>query len=80
VAKFVHSGKEIELESDVVNGFATFPCRPEHEGRFPMKTELEGIALATDEWLVLYQQDSLPNTTADFVTVRYTDSTADGGK
>lgn len=73
VVKFIHGGQELDIEVDRTNGFAVFPRRPEHEHRFPVDAELPGIALATDEWLVLYQQDSLPNTPADYAAVRYTD-------
>ena len=74
VVKFIHHGQEMELDIDMVNGFAVFPRRPEHENRFPFKSELAGITLAPDEWLVLYQQDSLPGTPADYAAVRYTDT------
>lgn len=73
VVKFIHGGQEMDIEVDRTNGFAVFPRRPEHENRFPVDAELPGVALATDEWLVLYQQDSLPNTPADYAAVRYTD-------
>lgn len=74
VVQFIHDGQEMNIDVDMVNGFAVFPSRPEHEKRFPFRSELLGITLATDEWLVLYQQDSLPNTPADYAAVRYTDT------
>lgn len=74
VVKFIHHGQEMNIDVDMVNGFAVFPSRPEHEKRFPFRSELLGITLAPDEWLVLYQQDSLPNTPADYTAVRYTDA------
>ena len=74
VAKFVHQGKEVDLAVAPMNGFAIFPRREEHENRFPMAAELPGLALDTDEWLVIYQPDRLPDTPADYAAVRYTDS------
>lgn len=74
VVKFIHHGEEMDLDVETMNGFAVFPRRSEHENRLPKKAELPGIALATDEMLVLYQQDSLPNTPADYAAARYTDT------
>lgn len=74
VVKFIHHGDEVQIKIEMVNGFAIFPRRPEHETRFPFKSELPGITLAPDEWLVLYQQGSLPNTPADYAAVQYTDT------
>src|SRR6476620_7039219 len=73
VVKFIHNGVEIELDVDMVDGFAVFPRRPEHEDHFPMRNQLPGIALATDELLVLYQPGNIPDTPADYAAVRYTD-------
>jgi len=74
IVEFIHRGEATNLDIDMVNGFAVFPRRPEHEARFPMKAELRGIALTSDEMLVLYQPDHMPGTPADFVAVEYTDS------
>ncbi|MCA4725433.1 hypothetical protein H8Z58_21640 [Mycolicibacterium fortuitum] len=73
VVRFIHHGQETEFDVSRINGFAVFPRRTEHADRFPFKTELPGMTLATDERLVLYQPGSLPNAPADYVAVRYTD-------
>jgi hypothetical protein len=73
VVKFVHNGRETDLEVEIVNGFAVSPVRPEHRNSFPKRADLPGIALATDEKLVIYQQGSIPDTQAEYVAVRYTD-------
>ncbi len=72
VAKFIHGGETLELEIASVNGFYVFPQRD--GSSFHVAEQLRGLALETDDLLVLYQQDSLPNTPADFAAVRYTDS------
>jgi hypothetical protein len=36
VVKFIHHGQEMDIDIDMVNGFAVFPRRPEHENRFPL--------------------------------------------
>ncbi|TVX95895.1 hypothetical protein FPV58_26660 [Mycolicibacterium porcinum] len=75
LVKLVHHGEEIEMaDIDRINGFAVFPRRPEHEKRFPLKGELDGIALLSDEMLVLYHSDSMPGSPADYAAVRYTDA------
>lgn len=74
VVRFIHHGQEMDIDIDMVNGFAVFPRRPEHESRFAFKSELDGITLAPDEWLVLYQQGSISGTPADYAAVRYTDT------
>lgn len=68
VVKFAQRGQDLDVEIDMVNGFAVFPRRPEHEDRFTFKSELEGITLFPDELLVLYQ-----NTVGDYAAVMYTD-------
>jgi hypothetical protein len=74
VVKFIHHGEEMDLDIDMVNGFAVFPRRPEHETHFPVKVQLPGIALASDEMLVLYHSSGMPGTPAEYAAVRYTDS------
>ncbi|UGT99318.1 hypothetical protein KN246_14695 [Mycobacterium intracellulare] len=73
VVKFVHGGAEMELKPEMVNGFNISPPRPSQEGRFYFDSQLKGLALEPDEWLVIYQQNDLPNTPADYAAVRYTD-------
>jgi len=71
VVKFIHHGEEMELTVGRVNGFAVSPRK---QKSYYFAEQLPGLALETDEWLVIYQQDTLPNTPADFASVRYTDS------
>jgi hypothetical protein len=71
VEKFVHHAQEVDLVPALVNGFTVFRRRQEH---FYLAAQLPGIALETDEWLIIYQQDDLPNTSADYASVTYTDS------
>jgi hypothetical protein len=71
VMKFIHHGEEMELTVDRVNGFAVFPLKQEN---YSLTEQLPGLALKTDEWLVIYQQAALPNTPADFAAAKYTDS------
>lgn len=71
VVKFIHHGQEMELTVEWVNGFTVFPLKQE---TYYFAEQLPGLALETDEFLVIYQQATLPNTPADFAAVRYTDS------
>jgi hypothetical protein len=71
VVKFIHHGEEMELTVERVNGFTVSPLKQEN---YYFAHQLPGLALETDDWLVIYQQAALPNTPADFAAVRYTDS------
>ena len=71
VAKFIHGGEAMKLEIARLYGFAVHPPRAEEPC---FAAQLPALVLESDELLVLYQQDSLPDTPADFAAVRYTDS------
>lgn len=73
VVRFIHDGVETKLTPEMVNGFNISPPRPNQQGRFYFDSQLKGLVLETDEWLVIYQQDDLPGTPADYAAVRYTD-------
>ncbi|MEE2853759.1 MAG: hypothetical protein VX424_14060 [Actinomycetota bacterium] len=74
VLEFVHQGEKKDLPVARVNGFAVYPRREEHASRFPFSEELPGMTLDTDEWLVIYQPDQMPNVPADYAAVAYTDA------
>lgn len=78
VVKLIHQGTEVpfDLKTDVefINGWATSPAREMHEKWFPQSGELIGIAVETDELLVIYQPQRLPNTAADYAAIAYTDA------
>ncbi|OPX12980.1 hypothetical protein [Mycobacterium sp. AT1] len=72
ILKFIHHGQELELKPAFINGFAISPPRPSQKHWY-QEAQLRRIALAPDELLVIYQQDDLPGTPADYVAVQYTD-------
>jgi hypothetical protein len=74
VTKYIHRGQEVDLVVDMVNGFTVSPPRPSQTGNWYFKDQLQGLALETDEWLIIYQsQPNLTNAPADYAAVRYTD-------
>lgn len=77
VVKLIHQGTEVpfDLKTDIefINGWATSPVREMYEKRFPQSGELIGIAVDTDELLIIYQPQHLPNTAADYAAIAYTD-------
>lgn len=72
VVRYVHTGQDVELQPARINGFDVFPI--ETDRGFRHSSELAGLALQTDQTLAIYQPGYLPNTPAEYASVRYTDS------